>query len=673
MAEEAFKKLEEILKCSICLCTFTEPKQLRCGHTLCQQCLESQVAHDRQQGRHSRSIKCPVCREVTPIPEGGVAGLQAAFLINPLLESYKNSLEETVGSAYCLEHPGRSVDVYCEDCDELVCIRCIIKGGKHHDHDHAVIDDAYVKHKRLILSAIEPMEEEVAAIKQALSQLDRCNDDICDQQKSNKEIIHNVFRQLREIANVREIGLVAKLNQITEVKKKNLAAQRDQIETTLTERISCVYLLKENLQADSKVQLLKTVANVKRIRELVPFQLHSWKPNVLADTCVVFKPVLTDTLLTTACQNYGEIVTTDLPDPSRCQASGGGLKVAVVGEKSTVRLSSTDFALGAAMKPFKSLECRLTSELLGFCSVEQSGIRSYDISYQPTVKGRHQLLIKADGQHIPGSPFSVAVMSSMEKLGTPMFTFWGVKEPRGITINRSGEVVVTEGGARCVSVFTPGGVKLRSFGEDQLMDPGGIAVDNEGNILVVDMVQRCIVQFTAEGQFVTSVAGSAFLQPTDIAFNSCNGYFYVLDKGSKCVHWFSSDLTDFHTSLAHEQFSDEVWGITLDRDGDGYITDTGKNRVHVFSTGVFQFGSRHQGLSFPSGVCIDGNYRVYVREYCRRGINRVSVFTKQGQFIKSFQWTSQADNFTPKYSGLVTNSGGVVYVCDNADDCIRVY
>ena len=42
--------------------------------------------------------------------------------------------------------------------------------------------------------------------------------------------------------------------------------------------------------------------------------------------------------------------------------------------------------------------------------------------------------------------------------------------------NQSGEVVVTKGGARRVSVFTPGGVKLRSFGEGQLMDPGGAVV-----------------------------------------------------------------------------------------------------------------------------------------------------------------------------------------------------
>ena len=42
------------------------------------------------------------------------------------------------------------------------------------------------------------------------------------------------------------------------------------------------------------------------------------------------------------------------------------------------------------------------------------------ISYQPTVKGRHQLHIRADGQHIRASPFRVTVKLPVEKLGTPI-------------------------------------------------------------------------------------------------------------------------------------------------------------------------------------------------------------------------------------------------------------
>jgi len=78
MAEETLKKLEEQLKCSICLDIYTDPKLLQCFHIYCQQCL---VPLDlSQQGQ--LGLTCPACRKVTPIPATGVAGLQSAFHIN---------------------------------------------------------------------------------------------------------------------------------------------------------------------------------------------------------------------------------------------------------------------------------------------------------------------------------------------------------------------------------------------------------------------------------------------------------------------------------------------------------------------------------------------------------------------------------------------------------------
>ena len=84
LAEEVLKKLfEEQLNCSICLDTYTDPKLLQCFHVYCRQCLVPLVNQD-QQGR--LGLSCPTCRQVTPIPDRGVAGLQPAFHINHLLE-----------------------------------------------------------------------------------------------------------------------------------------------------------------------------------------------------------------------------------------------------------------------------------------------------------------------------------------------------------------------------------------------------------------------------------------------------------------------------------------------------------------------------------------------------------------------------------------------------------
>ena len=80
----------------------------------------------------------------------------------------------------------------------------------------------------------------------------------------------------------------------------------------------------------------------------------------------------------------------------------------------------------------------------------------------------------------------------VEKLGTPIHTIGGVKSPMGVVVNQKGEVIVVEG--KGVSVFSPSGEKLLSFGSDQgqFLNPWGLTVDGEGCIYVTVIGNRCI-------------------------------------------------------------------------------------------------------------------------------------------------------------------------------------
>ena len=98
MAEKVLKKVEDHLNCSICLDTYTDPKLLQCFHVYCRQCLVKLVYRDEHQ---QLVLSCPICRQVSPIPARGVAGLPSAFHINQLLEivdTHKKE-EDTASSA----------------------------------------------------------------------------------------------------------------------------------------------------------------------------------------------------------------------------------------------------------------------------------------------------------------------------------------------------------------------------------------------------------------------------------------------------------------------------------------------------------------------------------------------------------------------------------------------
>ena len=703
MAEEGLKRVEEQLNCSICLDTYSDPKILKCFHVFCRQCLVPLGVRD-QQGQ--LSLTCPTCRQDTPIPARGVAGLQSAFHINTLLEILEDSAKKLENvqatperaaptdlnpgnkASHCFVHEDKELELYCETCGELICLKCVTKSGKHHSHDYEELNVAFDKYKKEIMSSLEPMEKQVTIIKKALALIEQCRGEISDKRAALEDNIHVTFRRLREVLTLRETQLIGQLHKTTQGKLKGLAAMSDQIETTLAQLDSCLHFMRESIKGGNESDVLMMKTNtVHQVKELTtPFQEDSLKPNTEAD--MVFS-ALAD--LTAMCQSYGQVFTSGSPDLSKYHTADKGLEVAVVGDKSEAILHAVSYESKPCEKPIKSLECELVPEITGTrasCSVERRGQSQYEIRYQPTIKGGHQLHIKVEGQHVRGSPSSVAVKSP-EKLGTPILTLGGVRGPWGVAINQRGEVVVTESGVHCVSVFSPSGEKLRSFGtrgsgQGQFDIPYGVAVGGEGNILVADFRNDRIQKFTAEGQFLAAVGtkGSGPLQfscPTDIAFNTSNNKVYVTDNWNHRVQVLNSDLT-FSSTFGRQgsrkgQFI-YPWGIACDSTGKVYVADTNNHRIQVFTAkGKFMrmFGRLGQGrgeLIGPWCVAVDTSGMVYVSE---NGNHRVSVFTSDGQLVTSFGRKGKGPGEFSSPCGLAMDNSGVVYVCDLFNNRVQVF
>ena len=706
MAEKVLEKLEEQLNCSICLDTYTDPKLLQCFHVYCRQCLVPLVDRDQ---RGQLGLSCPICRQVTPIPGRGVAGLQSAFHINRLLE-IKESFQNPAATpevaeptdlnpvnekvSHCLAHEGKELELYCETCGELICTWCALKGGEHQTHHYEALNQAFEKYKAEIACFLGPMEKQVTVITKALAQLDARCGEISDQRTATAVNVHTTFRQLREVLDVRETELIGQLDLETQVKLKGLAAQRDQIETTLAQLHSCLHFMRESLRTGNEGDVLMTKENtLTQVKELTtPFQSDILEPNAKAD--VRFSASAD---MPAVCWNYGQVFLPGSPDPSRCYITGKGAEFTVqVGERSTAILQAINFEGKPCEEPImKSLECEIVSEIadtITSCSVEGREQGQYKISYQPTIKGKHQLHVKVQGQHVKGSPFRVAVKSPVEKLGTPIRTIGGVYSPLGVAINQKGEVVVAEYGCNCVSVFSPNGEKIRSFGTPgsrpgQFLYPRSVAIGNAGDILVTDERNHRIQKFTSEGQYSASVGteGSGHLQfsyPNGIAFNARSNKVYVADTLNHRVQVLNSDLTFssiFGTRGSGKgQFMDPSY-IACDSSGKVYVADSGNHRIQVFTAeGKFlhMFGRRGQGrgkLYCPVGVvgvAIDTSDMVYVSESDN---HRVSIFTSEGHFVIFFGGEGKGPGEFMYPRELAVDDSGVVYVCDGGNNRIQIF
>ena len=430
-----------------------------------------------------------------------------------------------------------------------------------------------------------------------MEELKSCSKEIHDKQTAIESQIHDTFREIHQVLEERETKLIDQLGEITREKLKSLEIQRDQIEITLAQLSSCLHFMQASLESADGPQVLMMKANTQsQIKKLTT----TFQPDILEPVCKADMIFSTPTDLSTECHNFGVVSSyTDLADSSKSYATLSQKDHIFVGEMSTVILQVLNFHGQPCQNSVKSLECELLSEIAGTRvtgAVERKGQSEYVISYQPIVSGRHQLHIRLDRQHIQGSPFRVVAKFPVEKLGgidVPIMTIANLKRPWGVAVLQKGEVLVTEWGGHCVSVFNSTGRKFRSFGtwgsgEGQFNHPRGIAVDSKGDIFVVDARNRRVQKLSAKGQFLAVLGGkgSAFQQfedPRDIAISARNGKMYVTD--TYCVHILNSDLTFSSTFGAKGHGTSEfnnAWGITCDNIGKVYVSDGHNNRVQVF-------------------------------------------------------------------------------------------
>ena len=194
------------------------------------------------------------------------------------------------------------------------------------------------------------------------------------------------------------------------------------------------------------------------------------------------------------------------------------------------------------------------------------GQNLYEISYQPTIKGRHQLHISIWRQHIRESPFRPLVTSSIMNLGAPIHTIAGVNEPWGIAINHKGEIVVSERHIGHISTYTPSGKKIQTVNLEGL-ELFGLTLDRKGNIIVGEDTNNSIRKYSPEGHLLASVGtrGTGRLQFEDIgdiALNTKNNKIYVTDCCNHRIQVLNSDLT-FSTTLGKEGESQRTVQVSI--------------------------------------------------------------------------------------------------------------
>ncbi|XP_040185859.1 E3 ubiquitin-protein ligase TRIM39-like [Rana temporaria] len=229
--------LRDDLRCSICLDIYTDPVNLRCGHSFCRECIDHVLDTQETSGLYT----CPECRE--EFKERPVLSSARALrnIAEMLLISQSNQEETGIYCTYCVDSPvpaiksclwcesslcGRHlrvhpkspehvlsdptnspenrkcsihkkiVEYYCTKEKVCICAHCIVIGD-HKGHPVESLDEASEKKKEKMRKDLEMMTSNIAWAEKQVRSLEERKTDVQEKAAGVMERVAALFRDIR--------------------------------------------------------------------------------------------------------------------------------------------------------------------------------------------------------------------------------------------------------------------------------------------------------------------------------------------------------------------------------------------------------------------------------------------------------------------------------------------
>lgn len=729
IANEAVKKIDSKLECSICLDNFTEPKLLPCFHIFCKSpCLEKLVVRDHQRF----TLTCPTCRHLVPLPDNGVNGLQTDFHIEHLfeirqaLEKAKNTkcenCSDQIATTYCCDckfflcqectqmhnkwkkntghkimgvddvkpdvagqlappiqplmcdkHIDMEAKIYCETCSDMICNDCTIR--LHRDHNYDLAKDVVHKHKKELLESLEQLKTNQATVENALAIFDTKTQEVTEQRAAVEADIHREIDQLHKLLDQQRVELVANLDMLTQQKLKELAAQRDSVELTQVKMSSCLKYAETGLETGTESEVLKMKRPVmKRVEQIMPeLDPHTFQPQTKADIELV-----TDNIQK-ACRNFGEIAR-DPVIPESSYATGDGTKFAQAGKKMSLEVHPITRQNKLYEEPVM-LKAEITHAKTNAtikCNIQQQN-GQHSISYRPMFKGKHILTIYINKRHIQDSPYDIAVRPSQEGLRSPIQVVENIK-PYGTVYNSKQQLIIADRYQNnAITILLEENKKQKIYDMGQ-KKPSRVTVDHEDNIYVTSFQYNYIVKISPKGEILGSIEKSGIKcdGPQGIEFNKSNHHIYVCDHNNHRILVLTTELELVKTfgtkGKENGQFACPR-NLAFNSANNLYITERDNERVQVFTPdGQFlkAFNNKANGrkLENPYAIAIDSSNTVYISE---GDLHCISVFTAEGEYITSFGGSGTKKGRFNYIYGLSIGEDDSILVSDSDNYRLQIF
>ncbi|XP_013388276.1 uncharacterized protein LOC106157232, partial [Lingula anatina] len=197
-----------------------------------------------------------------------------------------------------------------------------------------------------------------------------------------------------------------------------------------------------------------------------------------------------------------------------------------------------------------------------------------------------------------------------------------VKIPYDVAVSQTGHLYITSRGDRCVQVYSTRGQQVTTMGQGLLEDPRGITLNRKGHVMVCDMRKKSIFTFHADsGQLLNTISLSMCEEPEYITVSSLNENIVIQDWLGQCVHVLSPTGDHLYQCFTREGSGDLEprlpHGVCTDSYGHIFYADMDNHSIVALSPkGQFirYIVTKDDGLKNPNSVEINPAGQMVVGE-----------------------------------------------------------
>ena len=671
--------LHDEVSCSVCMCTFTDPKQLPCLHSFCLHCLNDIQRTSGVRGK----ITCPECRRQFQISESGnPSELPTNFRINSLLDVLAIK-ECSTANVKCRNCDKRSAQtLYCFQCSSFWCEECIVGHNmirENKDHRTLALKDFQDQDIKAVLEQPAFCQKKHHEKEELKFFCKGCKVAICstcavtlheghgkmplqEATDERKTQINSMIRSLKD-------KLLEKQQEAEQFNQKSIAFQskvaevKSQVRSFVDQIIAIIEARKQDVFAVIDNQAKKSLESLSQKKDEVDKQVK------LIESAIEQTDTLLKRSFSTEILGFSETFDTILQDQSTQENRDGTECIpqfSFTKSEKLINLLSMSEGIGNVEFVFSETKA------------QQSGAKGKESS---------KVIAGNKGANVRDSPLEAQVQTrrfrSVLSFGQKGESVGMLNGPWGVAVNDRDEIAVTEYWNHRVSVFSSDGTHLRSFGRGgqnngEFYCPTGIAFDSHGNIVVVDNNNSRVQVFDRNGNFLSKFGkygsrDNQFKFPEGLSVNG-NGNIIVSDRGNKLIKIFSSSgkylrkfggagsLVDPFHCIQHGQYF--------------IVSDVGDHSIKMFNLqgrSIFKFGK--QGIKdgeFNEPFCLSVTKEGLLM-VCDAENARVQVFELSGKFVTKFgSEGSERGEFRCPVS-TANLSDGRIAVCDFNNIRIQVF